>query len=131
MRWLKRRVVTNRIRWVIDNLLPPIVSDARWFNRILARAMFGNRPFDLDFKEKALSMTDEQLVACACRWGDYEPYRESDTTEAQMRFVTDSVVGPRVLEVRRTPPRPRHGSRASRPGSRPVAAVRRAVRPPR
>jgi hypothetical protein len=39
-RSLLSRNVTNRVRWMIDNLLPPILSDARWFNHILAYGVY-------------------------------------------------------------------------------------------
>ena len=96
---LRSRRTTNAARWVIDNLLPPIVSDARWFNRILARAMFGGRHFDLDFRERALAMSPAELAAAYARFGDANPWRESDTTAGQRAFVVASVVGTSVLEV--------------------------------
>ena len=97
--WLRSRRVTNRVRWAIDNLLPPVVSDARWFNQLLVKAMYGGRPFDLDFKEKALTMTAAELAAYYNRSAEHDPYRETDTTPGQMAWVMDYAVGPRVLEV--------------------------------
>lgn len=97
--WARKRAVTNKVRWAIDNLLPPIISDTRWFNQILARAMYGNRPFDLDFREKLLTMTPEELQALYNEMGKWEPVREADTTPNQMAFVLQTIIGPRVLEI--------------------------------
>ncbi|MGF1583602.1 MAG: hypothetical protein ACFCD0_30155 [Gemmataceae bacterium] len=77
--------MTNRYRWFIDKLLPPIVSDSRWFNWLLARIMYGNRPFDLDFKEKADLMSDEEFQAAYQALGR-NLHRRSDTTAGQQRF---------------------------------------------
>lgn len=99
MTYILRRSITNKIRWVVDNILPPIISDSRWFNLILARIMFGRRPFDLDFKEKVLSFTLEEFEAFFNEMGKFEPYRESDTTPSQEEFVIQNVVGARLLDI--------------------------------
>jgi len=96
--YLLSRKATNKARWVIDNLLPPIVSDARWFNRILAHATYGRLPFDLDFKERAFFMTQRDFRAA------YEALgvgidRPSDATERQREFLITMACGPDVLEV--------------------------------
>jgi 2-polyprenyl-3-methyl-5-hydroxy-6-metoxy-1,4-benzoquinol methylase len=97
-RYLLSRRVTNKARWVIDNFLPPIVSDARWFNRILSHVTYGRLPFDLDFKERAFFMTPQDFRAA------YEALgvgmgRPSDTTERQRQFLLAMARGPDVLEV--------------------------------
>jgi 2-polyprenyl-3-methyl-5-hydroxy-6-metoxy-1,4-benzoquinol methylase len=97
-RYLLSRRVTNKTRWVIDNLLPPIVSDMRWFNRILARAAYGRLPFDLDFKERAFFMTHRDFRAA------YEVLgagldRPSDATQGQREFLISMTRGRNVLEV--------------------------------
>src|SRR4029450_11590333 len=97
-RYLLSRKVTNKARWVIDNLLPPIVSDARWFNGILAHLTYGRLPFDLDFKEHAFFMTQHDFRAA------YEAIgtginRPSDTTGGQREFLMAMARGPNVLEV--------------------------------
>lgn len=97
---LRRRTVTNRVRWAIDNLLPPLISDARWFNRALAYGMFGGRDFDLDFKEKALSMTPTELRDYSNRLlGGWAPYRDSDTTPRQIQALLSAARGESLLEV--------------------------------
>lgn len=98
-KWIRSRPVTNRVRWAIDNLLPPVLSDARWFNRLLADAMFGRGRFDLDFREKILSMSAEELAEHFAGVEDSAVYRESDTTPRQMDFVCDHVVGESILEI--------------------------------
>ena len=97
-RYLLSRKVTNKARWAIDNLLPPIVSDARWFNRILAHLTFGRLPFDLDFKERAFFMTPEEFRAAYAAVG-LGVDRDSDTSEAQREFLIAMTRGPDVLEV--------------------------------
>jgi 2-polyprenyl-3-methyl-5-hydroxy-6-metoxy-1,4-benzoquinol methylase len=97
-RYLLSRKVTNKARWVIDNLLPPIVSDARWFNRILAYVTYGRLPFDLDFKERAFFMTEQEFRAAYAAVG-LGVDRQSDATEGQREFLIAMARGPNVLEV--------------------------------
>jgi ubiquinone/menaquinone biosynthesis C-methylase UbiE len=97
-RYLLSRKVTNKARWMIDNLLPPIVSDARWFNQILARVTYGSVPFDLDFKERAFFMTQQDFRAA------YEAVGArlrcpSDATDRQRKFLISMASGPDVLEL--------------------------------
>jgi 2-polyprenyl-3-methyl-5-hydroxy-6-metoxy-1,4-benzoquinol methylase len=96
--YLLSRRVTNKARWMIDNLLPPIVSDARWFNRILARVTYGRLPFDLDFKERAFFMTERDFRASYAAVG-LGVDRQSDATEGQKEFLIAMARGPDVLEV--------------------------------
>jgi len=97
-RYLLSRKVTNKARWAFENLLPPIVSDARWFNKILAYLTYGDLPFDLDFKERAPFMTQQEFVAAyeALGTGINRPY---DSTRRQRKFLIDMTCGPHVLEV--------------------------------
>lgn len=97
--YIRSRKVTNKIRWTIDNLLPPLVSDSYWFNWIVARIFYGRFHFDLDFKEKALAMSTEELNSYFVNLGKCEPYREGDTTTNQMNYLVHFVVGKKILEV--------------------------------
>jgi len=55
--------------------------------------MFRRRPFDLDFSEKMLSLTSEELEALYNEMGQWEPYGEAYTTPNQMKLVTQVVIG--------------------------------------
>jgi ubiquinone/menaquinone biosynthesis C-methylase UbiE len=97
-RYLLSRKVTNKARWVIDNLLPPIISDSRWFNRILAKITYGRLPFDLDFKERAFFMSQQDFRAAYAAVG-LGVDRQSDATRGQTEFLIAMARGPDVLEV--------------------------------
>jgi len=96
---LRQRHVTNVVRTVLDDWLPPVVREYRPLNRALASMFFSGGEFDLDFKDKAFAMTDAEMAATYARLGTGQRYRDSDTTPAQMDEIVAGAVGPRVLEV--------------------------------
>jgi ubiquinone/menaquinone biosynthesis C-methylase UbiE len=98
-RWRQRRV-TNVVRHLLDDWLPPAVRELRPLNRLLATIFFHGGVFDLDFKEKAFTMTDAEVARAYARVAaGADRYRASDTTDGQMRAIVEAAVGSRVLEV--------------------------------
>ncbi len=96
---LKQRRVTNVIRYVLDEWLPPAVRELRPLNRLMAD-LFHGPGFDLDFKEKAFAMSDAEIAEAYARVAAGQSrYRECDTTPAQAAAIVATTVGPRVLEV--------------------------------
>src|SRR5207244_11714526 len=57
----KSRGVTNLVRHVMDDWLPPVIREFRPLSKVLALAFHGPH-FDLDFKRKAFAMTDEEFA---------------------------------------------------------------------
>ena|SRR5215471_3777170 len=86
--------LTFLIRWVLDEWVPPIVRDSRWFFAPVMR--FYNRKLDLDFKVKAPAMTEHEFCEAYER---IMPMRESDVTSKVRQFVLSHLVGTSVLEV--------------------------------
>jgi len=79
MTLLKSRRVTNLVRHVMDEWLPPAIREFRPLSKALALAFHGP-DFDLDFKRKAFGMTEEEFAAaCArLRGGRKKAYRVTD-----------------------------------------------------
>lgn len=98
-RWIRGRAVTNLIRHVLDDWLPPIVRENHALNALLAQGFFGGK-IDLDFKEKAFSMSPAEFAAAyAGLPAGTQRYRDSDTTRNQADAIVEAAIGPRVLEV--------------------------------
>jgi ubiquinone/menaquinone biosynthesis C-methylase UbiE len=97
---LKDRRITNCVRYVLDDWLPPVMRELRPLNKLMA-VFFHGPHFDLDFKRKAHQMTDAEFSAAYARLprGRRRPYRDTDMTEAQMRWMVAETVGSMVLEV--------------------------------
>jgi ubiquinone/menaquinone biosynthesis C-methylase UbiE len=87
-----KREVTTRIRYVLDELVPPVIRDSRWFMWpffVLAYGTFSVRQF-MDFKSRAYSMTDEEYRKFYSSLGNsVSRRRETDLNEASIRFIMD------------------------------------------
>lgn len=98
-RWLRSRRVTNSIRFVLDDCLPPILRENRGLNALIAKLWFGGK-IDLDFKEKAFTLSASEFGAAYARLpATARQFRDSDTTTEQASAIVAATVGPRVLEV--------------------------------
>ena len=95
---LRDRRVTQVVRRVLDDFLPPVVREWRPFNRFLA-TRFHSAAFDLDFKERAFAMSPSEIAAAyAALEAGGARYRDSDTTPGQIAAIAAAARG-RVLEV--------------------------------
>jgi ubiquinone/menaquinone biosynthesis C-methylase UbiE len=97
---LKNRRVTNCVRYVLDDWLPPVVREFRPLSKALALLFHGSH-FDLDFKRKALQMSDQEFAAAYQRLpnGKKSAYRTTDMTRGQLAWMLRHALGPAVLEV--------------------------------
>ena len=94
------RETASKIRFLLDECLPPIVRDSRWFARLPLRLAFGEKgDVYLDFKTRAMTMSDAEMarVYGSIREGVVE--RDTDLNEASVQAILRDLVGPRVLEV--------------------------------
>jgi 2-polyprenyl-3-methyl-5-hydroxy-6-metoxy-1,4-benzoquinol methylase len=85
---------TFLIRFLLDECLPPILRDQRWFFVPIIKLY--NRKMDPDFKLKAPCMTAEEFSHA------YEllmPMRQTDVTPRVAQFVANHLTGKTVLEV--------------------------------
>jgi ubiquinone/menaquinone biosynthesis C-methylase UbiE len=94
------RQTALKIHFILDQLLPPILRDARWFMSIPMRLLYKDRTHVfLTFKEKAWSMTEEEFAQA---YRDVEPVlmeRDTDLTEEAIGAVLGEIVGSDVLEA--------------------------------
>ena len=95
---LRDRRVTQIVRRVLDDFLPPVVREWRPLNRWMATRFHGPA-FDLDFKERAFAMSPGEFAAAyAALDAGGGRYRDSDTTPGQLAAIVAAARG-RVLEV--------------------------------
>lgn len=101
--FLRAREVTNVVRFFLDDCLPPVLRDNRMLMGLIARLYCGSTysKFDLDFKMRALRMSDAEMAkvyenAPGC--GDRR-VRDTDLTRAEIEYVLSHVRGNRILEL--------------------------------
>ncbi len=86
--------VTKVIRFMLDELLPPIVRDQRWFFGPIIK-LFNGR-LDIDFKRKAVFMTEEQFRNA---YESVANSRQTDTTTKVAEWVLANLAGNTILEA--------------------------------
>ena len=92
-----RRETSNRIRFIIEDLLPPLVKDGRLFG-LVARAAFGPSVDDAKrFRNQAPFLTEEQYEQYYRDWRG--PHGETDNSQACIDRITQDVVGDSVCDV--------------------------------
>lgn len=93
-----KRELTNFLRTVVDEGLPPIVRE-RFPFAWLGRLWLG-KGYLPDFKRRAFSMSDDEYVAAYQAVGGMVSARGADTTPRQMRWLQDQLEpGATVLEI--------------------------------
>ena len=96
-RFFDRRI-SSPLRRLLDDWLPPKVREWRPFNAVLARMVHGNN-FDLDFKERAFHMSDQEIAEAYDQLAQGGArFRDTDTTPSQIDAILAAARG-RVLEV--------------------------------
>ena len=94
------RRLTSPLNWVLDNLLPPVLRDSRWFMMPLFRLLFGEKARDFArFKEEAPFLTRAQFRDWYRRLADAHIRRETDLSPAALEQVLAAVAGASALDV--------------------------------
>ncbi|HMU47105.1 MAG TPA: class I SAM-dependent methyltransferase [Chitinophagaceae bacterium] len=87
------RGTTNTIRKIIDEFIPPIIRDSRWFMYIFFWYWFKKKNLDLymDFKKRAWGMTESEFTDCYrnldCRATD----RPTDLNKKSISFMLEKL----------------------------------------
>ena len=92
-----RRETTNRIRFVLEELLPPIVRDGAAF-RLLASAVWGSHIVRLaEFRERGAFITADEYAALYREHP--RVHDETDNSEGCIRAIGSALVGGTVCDV--------------------------------
>src|SRR5580698_1803613 len=94
MAWQSHRL-GNRVRYLLDDWLPPVIREFRPLTQVLTR-LWNGRNFDIDFKRKAFNMSDEEFAAA---YAKRTPERPTDVTDKQIEWIIRNTLGPTALEV--------------------------------
>lgn len=86
--------VTKNISFLLDECLPPLIRDQRWFFTPIIRLW--NPKMDADFKRRAVDMTDQEIQEA---YEKLVPMRRTDMTRKTTEFVLSHLIGQTMLEV--------------------------------
>jgi len=92
-----RRETSNRMRFVIEDLLPPRFRDGKAF-RLLARTLFGPAvDVAADFRKRAAFLTDDEYTDFYRAWTG--PHLDTDNSQACLDRIAAEIVGTSVCDV--------------------------------
>lgn len=95
-----QRNITTKIAYIIDNWIPPVVRDSKWFVWIPFRIFFGKKArYFYDFKDSAFEVSHEAISATYATLEDVHIARETDLNSACIDEILSNVTGENALEV--------------------------------
>ncbi|MCL2844195.1 MAG: class I SAM-dependent methyltransferase [Chitinivibrionia bacterium] len=94
MKLFPSKNITSAINWALDNIVPPILRDNKFFMYPLMYAAYGKQTeILLDFKEKFPFMSDEELSLCYQQIMNVPVNtRKSDLHTKSLNWITDNLV---------------------------------------
>ena len=94
------RNFTNVFNWILDNLIPPVIRDSKIFIRPLFGALFGGKAkYFMEFKEKAIFLSEEQMVEYYKNLVDVHIQRETDLNKESVNYILNNIDGETVLDI--------------------------------
>jgi len=94
------RDLALKINWVLDQLIPPILRDSKWFMYLPLKMAFKHRVnVYLTFKERASNMGLEEYLQCYRETAEVAFERETDLNKKSIELIIQHVKGKKILEV--------------------------------
>lgn len=89
-----------KIKFILEQLIPPIIRDAKWFNYLPFMILFREKAdIFLEFKEKAAKMSEEEYINA---YKEVDPViftKETDLNRECLKKILANIIGKTVLEV--------------------------------
>jgi ubiquinone/menaquinone biosynthesis C-methylase UbiE len=94
------RELTSRINWVLDQLVPPLLRDSRFFMYPLFWLLFGGKARHfMEFKQKAPHLDDAGIRGYYEVLKDKHLKRDTDLNRASLERILEDLAGTSVLDV--------------------------------
>lgn len=94
------RNTANKIHFLLDNLVPPILRDSKWFMYIPFKLLFGKKSnIFFNFKEKAQTLSKHQFSRIYRCVDNVLIQRETDLNKDCFDEIMKNIQGRSVLEV--------------------------------
>ncbi|MGB0907339.1 MAG: class I SAM-dependent methyltransferase [Maricaulaceae bacterium] len=91
------RETTNKIRFVLEDVIPAILRDSRLFKGV-ARLAWGHHIIDLArFRERAVFLSDEEYEALYKKHP--RVHEGSDNSQACIKHITQNILGESICDV--------------------------------
>ena len=95
-----KREFTNKINYILDNLIPPIIRDSKIFMFPLFWLLFKDKTrYFLNFKESILHMGEEEYCNYYAYLADVHLQRDTDLNAKCINFILNNIEGDKVLDI--------------------------------
>lgn len=94
------RDITLIIHFFLDELLPPILRDSKWFMWLPFKLLFGSKAkIFFEFKEKAPYLSEQEFRELYLESAAVHIQRETDLNHACIKAIDAQIVGKSVLDI--------------------------------
>lgn len=94
------RNFTNKLNYILDDIVPPFIRDSKLFMRFLYSFTAGEKySYYMKFKEKVPNMADEQVDQYYSLLADTFMERQTDCNSRCEKYILDHVYGEVILDV--------------------------------
>jgi len=94
------RSISTRLNYILDELVPPFIRDFRFFMYPLLWIVVRHKTKAfMDFKERALSLSEKEFVAFYEEINEVLVDRLTDLNDDCVDEIIKKIIGPQVLEV--------------------------------
>lgn len=96
------RALTNKIRYVMDEFIPPIIRDSRWFMKLFFMLAYRQSNVDdiMNFKSRVWGMSEEEYETFYSSLNSVSRNRLTDLNEKCLEAIANTVDGSeKVLDV--------------------------------
>ncbi|MDB4476264.1 class I SAM-dependent methyltransferase [bacterium] len=94
------REITTKIAFILDELIPPVLRDSKWFMWIPFKLLFGRKTTEFfRFKEHAFDMSFDQFKKTYESLESVHIQRETDLNRSCISAILRNIEGGNVLEV--------------------------------
>lgn len=94
------RNITVKLHFILDNLLPPLLRDSKWFMYLFFWILFKKKAkIFIEFKDKNFPLTDAEFKMLYHEIQDVLIQRTTDLNKGCFNAIIDNVLGKSVLEA--------------------------------
>ena len=94
------REMNLALNWVLNELVPPLIRDRRWFGWLITRLLYKEKaPIYMGFHARVAEMSDAEFADVYREIQSTALARPTDLNDASVALIRAHIVGNQVLEV--------------------------------
>lgn len=97
---IMNRNFTNKINYIFDNWIPPILRDCDFFMRLMLRIGVGKKyPYYMEFKKRLAKLEEKDINSYYVKLADTLIRRETDLNNACIKRILNEEMGKVILDA--------------------------------